>query len=59
MSIVLITQSVWVCSEKGERLDALDQRLSTFVQYCGYIPVPIPNNLSLKVSEQNLESRNI
>ena len=56
MSIVLITQSVRVCPEKKERLDALDQRLSAFVQYCGYIPVPIPNNLSLKVNQQNLTS---
>ena len=54
MSIVLITQSVKICNERGERLDVLDQRLSTFVQYCGYIPVPVPNNLFLKVSEQNL-----
>ena len=54
MSIVLITQSVRICTERGERLDALDQRLSTFVQYCGYIPVPIPNNLSPTVNGQNL-----
>ena len=43
MTIVGISQRVDFFSERNETRDALDQRLTAFVERCGGIPVPIPN----------------
>ena len=59
MSTVLITQNVKVCAERRQRFDSLDQRLINFVMHCGYMPVPIPNNLLAGVSEQYLTTNKL
>lgn len=45
MTVVAVSQRVEVFPKRGERCDALDQRLVAFLQATGYIPVPVPNSL--------------
>ena len=56
MSLVIITQRVKFCSDRNERLDMVDQKLTNLVQYCGYLPVPIPNNLFFQIDSQETKS---
>ena len=47
MSIVLYTQRVEVVESYGERRDCADQNIPQFIKACGYLPIPIPNDLSV------------
>jgi putative glutamine amidotransferase len=41
---VLVSQRVDVVPGRNERRDALDQRLIAFLDACGLLPVPVPND---------------
>ena len=43
--IVFFTQRVEIVEAYQERRDCADQRISLFLQKCGYLPVPIPNDV--------------
>ena len=43
MKLVLVSQRVDFLAERGERRDALDQRLANFLAECGLLPIPVPN----------------
>lgn len=45
MTTVAVSQRVDVIADRGERRDALDQRLVWFLQSAGFVPVPVPNGL--------------
>ena len=45
--IVFFTQRVEVIESYGERRDCADQRISEFISACGFVPVPIPNNVAI------------
>lgn len=45
MKLVAISQRVDVIESRNERRDALDQRLTEWVQHAGYLPVTVPNTL--------------
>ena len=45
MKTVVFTQRVEVIESYGERRDCADQRIADFLLRCGYIPVPLPNNV--------------
>ena len=45
MKVVVVSQRIDSHPERTETRDALDQRLTTFVGLCGYLSVPVPNNL--------------
>lgn len=47
MKIVLFTQRVEVIESYNERRDCADQRIAEFIRACGYLPVPVPNNVAL------------
>lgn len=47
MRIVLYTQRVEIVENYGERRDCADQNIPILIQSCGYLPVPIPNILSV------------
>lgn len=53
-NIVLYTQRVEIVKEYNERRDCADQRIAVFINECGYLPVPIPNNID--VVEQLIKS---
>lgn len=44
MKIVLYTQRVEIVETYGERRDCADQNISLFIEKCGYLPIPLPNN---------------
>lgn len=44
MKIVLYTQRVEIVESYGERRDCADQNIPCFLEACGYLPVPLPNN---------------
>lgn len=44
MKRILVTQRVDIISGRGERRDALDQRLPRFLNACGFLSVPVPND---------------
>lgn len=46
-NIVLYTQRVEIVSDYGERRDCADQNIPRFIEACGYLPVPVPNVLSI------------
>jgi len=48
---VAVSQRVDVWADRGERRDALDQRLIKFLLVAGVLPVPVPNGLSIQASE--------
>ena len=50
MTPVLVTQRVDVVASRGERRDALDQRMSAFLAAAGAMPVPVPNDPSLALA---------
>src|SRR5262249_21781707 len=43
MKMIAITQRVGV-DPRGERRDCLDQNWTGFLQACGFVPVPLPND---------------
>ncbi|MDO9619559.1 MAG: gamma-glutamyl-gamma-aminobutyrate hydrolase family protein [Pseudomonas sp.] len=43
MRVVLVSQRVDVLADRGERRDALDQRLPDWLASHGLLPVPVPN----------------
>ena len=45
--IILYTQRVEIVSGYGERRDCADQNIARFIEACGYLPVPVPNILSI------------
>ena len=45
--VVLFTQRVEVVESYGERRDCADQRIAEFINSCGYIPVPVPNQAQI------------
>lgn len=47
MKIVLYTQRVEVVESYGERRDCADQNIPCFIEMCGYLPIPVPNVLSV------------
>ena len=47
MRLALVSQRVEVLAERGERRDALDQRLLAWLADCGVLGVALPNNLQL------------
>lgn len=44
MTLVAITQRVGIDPRHGERRDMLDQRWVAFLQACGVVPLPVPND---------------
>ncbi len=44
---VAVSQRVDIWSDRGERRDALDQRLFQWITEAGYVPIPVPNKLGL------------
>ncbi len=52
MKMVAVSQRVDQTPERGERRDALDQRLITFLLAAGYMPVPVPNTLHAEASDR-------
>ncbi len=44
MKIVLYTQRVEIVESYGERRDCADQNIPYFIETCGYLPIPLPNN---------------
>lgn len=55
-NIVLFTQRVEIVESYNERRDCADQRIAEFIQSCGYLPVPVPNQS--KVAERMVEELN-
>ena len=45
MRMVAVTQRVVVAPPHGERRDCLDQRWIDFLAACGFVAVPVPNNV--------------
>ena len=45
--MVVYTQRVDVIESYNERRDCADQRIPEFLQACGYLPVPLPNNVEI------------
>lgn len=44
MKIVLYTQRVEIVESYGERRDCADQNIAHFIEACGYLPIPLPND---------------
>jgi GMP synthase-like glutamine amidotransferase len=42
---VAVSQGVTVHSDRNERRDTLDQRLTALLSSIGYVPIPVPNGL--------------
>jgi putative glutamine amidotransferase len=42
--VILFTQRVEIVEAYQERRDCADQRVADFIQACGYLPIPVPNN---------------
>lgn len=47
MKIVLYTQRVDIVEGYGERRDCADQNIAQFIKECGYLPIPVPNVMSI------------
>ncbi|TVO60275.1 gamma-glutamyl-gamma-aminobutyrate hydrolase family protein [Denitromonas ohlonensis] len=43
--VILVSQRIDVIHDRGERRDALDQRMVAWIASLGALPVPVPNNL--------------
>jgi len=46
LKLIAVSQCVDVIGVRAERRDALDQLLSAWLMSAGYVPVPVPNQLS-------------
>ena len=58
--IVLYTQRVEIVSSYRERRDCADQNIPRFIEVCGYLPVPVPNVLSIaKCMVEQMQPRGI
>ena len=44
--VVAVSQRIDVLADRGERRDALDQRLVALLVTCGLVPVPVPNGMA-------------
>ena len=44
MKKIIYTQRVEVIESYQERRDCADQRIAEFIDACGYLPIPVPNN---------------
>jgi putative glutamine amidotransferase len=53
LKVVAVSQRVDFIPSRHERRDALDQRLIEFLLVAGYLPMPVPNNLLAKPTENN------
>jgi gamma-glutamyl-gamma-aminobutyrate hydrolase PuuD len=51
VKVVAVSQRVDVLPERGEKRDALDQRLVAFLAISGHVPVPVPNALGGAIRE--------
>jgi N5-(cytidine 5'-diphosphoramidyl)-L-glutamine hydrolase len=49
MKIVFVTQRVDVLAQRGERRDALDQRVAATLAACGLVAIPVPNDAAVAV----------
>lgn len=47
MKLVLLSQRVEVLTDRGERRDAVDQRLVAWLAQAGYLALPVPNQPEL------------
>ncbi len=47
MKKIIYTQRVEVISSYNERRDCADQRIAEFISACGYLPIPVMNNIEL------------
>lgn len=47
MKKVIYTQRVEVIENYQERRDCADQRISEFIEMCGYLPISVPNNSAI------------
>lgn len=52
---VAVSQRVDVWADRGERRDALDQRLCQWLMAAGCIPLPVPNTLSAPIMAERAE----
>ena len=55
MKKVAVSQRVELLSGRGETRDCLDQRLSEFLLFAGFLPIPVPNSFWLSNKEQASE----
>lgn len=46
MKVLAVSQRVTLLKEHSEAHDSLDQRLITFINGCGCVPIPVPNKFS-------------
>ena len=53
MKIVAISQRIDDYPDRNECRDALDQKLCRFVKKCGFLPLPVPNELITKREENH------
>lgn len=44
---IIYTQRVAIVETYGERRDCTDQRVAKFLDRCGFLPIPIPNMVSI------------
>jgi gamma-glutamyl-gamma-aminobutyrate hydrolase PuuD len=51
MKVVAISQRIDQFIKRNEARDSLDQRLITFISFCGYMPVPLPNVLGSSINK--------
>lgn len=49
IKIVLYTQRVEYIESYNERRDCADQRIAEFIKTCGFLPVPVPNDMELAI----------
>ena len=47
MKIVFYTQRVEIVESYNERRDCADQRIPRFIESCGFLSIPLPNNVKL------------
>ncbi|MBV4472852.1 gamma-glutamyl-gamma-aminobutyrate hydrolase family protein [Pseudomonas botevensis] len=51
MKVIAVSQRVDLHPDRGERRDALDQRLVSFLLAAGFMPVPVPNEPRLPLEQ--------
>ncbi len=47
MKTIAFTQRVEIIESYGERRDCADQRISELLFCCGYVPIPLPNDIKI------------
>jgi len=58
LKTVAVSQRIDHYPDRNERRDALDQKLSAFLTECGFLPLPVPNVLTMETKGQGAESLN-